>query len=266
MRKLAETLQANSELGGMIHNLRVEGGYGQDLVTLVGQTPNVCALSLVVNTAKSKEEIRGLAHASLLLNPSRLYLHGLGEVCQWADSETAEAMKEAFTASLASWTSLVRSIHRFLFLKRSLNGARIAVTQEELCMSKDCPPAYTKLSFDTLQSSSAFKKISLCETDLLAYLMACNVLQINWPEIVVCRRTHGELVNHMKRLGVPEHVQNRVVYVNTGRYLARKSLYESCRILYAVTFTRGIPGWRDLRTGFHSTASRRGHLASAEKC
>lgn len=108
VRQLAEVLQSNSELGSAVHNIRVEGGYGHDLATLVRHTPNVYALSLTLNSMESADGTSGMSTALPLLRPTRLYLHASGGPMYWATkNNTIMAIDHALVGALTNWTSLV---------------------------------------------------------------------------------------------------------------------------------------------------------------
>lgn len=103
VRQLGRVLKANPYLGALVRNLRLEGGYGRELLAVVKHMTQVDSLSLNAY-AKSKDTKAGLVRALPLLNPTRLYLHGLR---RWESNKNTTALRDALFEAWSTWTSLV---------------------------------------------------------------------------------------------------------------------------------------------------------------
>jgi hypothetical protein len=71
---LADTLKANKDLGKYIKNLRLEGGYGIAIHTILTLAPNITDLylSLII---WSHDSVSGLCRSLTAINPSRVILY-----------------------------------------------------------------------------------------------------------------------------------------------------------------------------------------------
>ena len=72
-RSVARLFQENPHLGECVVNLRLEGGYMEELCELVKSTPNVKNVFLSWNVGPS-QDVSGLLKALPLLSPESLYL------------------------------------------------------------------------------------------------------------------------------------------------------------------------------------------------
>nr|GAT57506.1 predicted protein [Mycena chlorophos] len=103
---LAATLEAHNGLGHHVRKLRVEGGYGGAMLTILRHSPNVTDLflSLEIYGATTTGICKGLP----LINPKRLILHE-GKAFRTTKSveEMVEAVANAITDSWDHLTSLV---------------------------------------------------------------------------------------------------------------------------------------------------------------
>jgi F-box-like len=105
---LASTLKAHNDLGKFIRKLRVEGGYGTAMHTILTFAPNITDLylSLVI---WSDDSVSGLCRSLATINPSRVILY---------DDKPGEAKFNAKARQLAlrlskcipSWSNLVLHI------------------------------------------------------------------------------------------------------------------------------------------------------------
>lgn len=107
MKRLMNTLQSSApprgRLTSMVRNLRIDGGYGRDLLTVAKLTNNVRVLSVQLRTF-SKYPTGGLARALACLNPAEVYLHGLG---QRHETKKAESNTQILLRAIPGWTALV---------------------------------------------------------------------------------------------------------------------------------------------------------------
>ncbi len=100
---LAETLLATPALGQYIRRLRLEGGYGRNLLTVVKHAPDIRVLSIQLDVM-SRSVTSGLSRSLLLLNPEELHLHGLGGR---RPNQKTEALLGKVVSALGTWKNLV---------------------------------------------------------------------------------------------------------------------------------------------------------------
>ncbi|KAJ7051648.1 hypothetical protein C8F01DRAFT_1376744 [Mycena amicta] len=75
-KALSSVVASNSQLGSLVRKLRVEGGYGAAMHTLLKHTPNITDLYLSFNLFP-RDSTDGLCKGISLINPSRLILADL---------------------------------------------------------------------------------------------------------------------------------------------------------------------------------------------
>ncbi|KAF7310310.1 F-box domain-containing protein [Mycena indigotica] len=101
-RVLANTLEKNPELGCYMKKLRVEGGYGQYMLTILKRTPNISHLSLSMDIW-DPDTTEGLCSGLSLINPSCLALRDTG-VCK--GNEVVKKLVGALDVALVEWKNL----------------------------------------------------------------------------------------------------------------------------------------------------------------
>lgn len=104
-KTVASLVRSNPVVGKAIRRLRIEGGCGKDLYTIVEHAPNI--RTLYINSYfKTAEGITGLRKALPVMRPEKLYFHfaGPGPRLNKAVVE-AKALLDSCIAD--SWTSLV---------------------------------------------------------------------------------------------------------------------------------------------------------------
>lgn len=74
-----------------------------------------------------------------------------------------------------------------------------------------------KCFFTSLESASALKSISMSEDNLIGeYLMKHSIFENARLESIICRNTHGFLVDlHLTRASIPQEMKKRLVCVET---------------------------------------------------
>jgi hypothetical protein len=75
-KALGESLSKNKDLGRFIKKLRVEGGYGTPMYTILAGSPNLTDLFLSFDILAS-DSTAGLCKGLPLINPTRLIAHDL---------------------------------------------------------------------------------------------------------------------------------------------------------------------------------------------
>ena len=118
MRQLATTLNSNPTLGLMIHNLRLDGGYGLQLHALLKCTPNVENLSLHLDLGVGAP-VTGFLRCipdSNILKPRALYIHHL--LFAGNKHNNRLTIVNAAWEAIMSWTSLVSKINEDPMLLR----------------------------------------------------------------------------------------------------------------------------------------------------
>ncbi|KAF7359035.1 F-box domain-containing protein [Mycena sanguinolenta] len=102
-KALSVALSGNKELGRFIKKLRVEGGYGAPLQTILQCSPNISDLflSLVIY---SSDNTSGLCRGLQLINPSRLILQE--QAHKPLENKMASQLIEALIRAMAKWDRL----------------------------------------------------------------------------------------------------------------------------------------------------------------
>lgn len=101
---LQRTLRANKEFGTLIRKLRVEGGYGGAMKTVLTLSPKITHIWLMLDLPGT-ENTTGLCSSLHLINPSRVVLHG-------ACLDPTVPSRKLITKIpdlLETWTNMVRS-------------------------------------------------------------------------------------------------------------------------------------------------------------
>ncbi|KAF7300748.1 F-box domain-containing protein [Mycena kentingensis (nom. inval.)] len=99
---LANALTQNRDLGRFVKRLRVEGGFGPSMKTILALTPNVTDLFLSLDIY-SNDSVVGLCGGMKLVSPSRLIL-----TCNvYTQNKTVAALVNALVAAISEWDRLV---------------------------------------------------------------------------------------------------------------------------------------------------------------
>lgn len=105
---LERTLRVHKELGVFIKKLRVEGGFGASMRTIIDSSPNIRDLCLSL-LLRSSDNVQGLMDSLATLRPTRLsVLHS------WkAPSGNSSVLNLAgkIRSCIESWCTLVRKYH-----------------------------------------------------------------------------------------------------------------------------------------------------------
>lgn len=104
VRQLAQLFRAHPELGAAVRNLRLQAGFGKDLVTIVKHAPNVRALAVNMEATASESTV-GILRVLPLLNPVRFYLHG--SATPRLANRKSIGVRDAVVESLSKWENLV---------------------------------------------------------------------------------------------------------------------------------------------------------------
>lgn len=105
-QRLACVLREHADIGQAVRNIRLQGGYGKDLLTVIKHTPRIHSLSLNASVL-AKDSNAGLLRSLPLMNPSRLYIHGFS--IKTARNQKSLAIKRALFAAIQNWSVLVGS-------------------------------------------------------------------------------------------------------------------------------------------------------------
>lgn len=104
-QRIAALFRANPGLGNAVRHVRLRGGYGKDLKTILCAAPNVQSLSVTLLKLQSKDSVAGLRSVIPKLNPSMLYVD-----FPWRlNKNRKEIIAVLVTAIGKQWTSLVRT-------------------------------------------------------------------------------------------------------------------------------------------------------------
>ncbi|KAK6997359.1 hypothetical protein R3P38DRAFT_3063842 [Favolaschia claudopus] len=101
---LAATFTTNPDLGQFIKKLRVEGGYGTFMLTIIQAAPKITDIYLTLLLEKS-DNASGLCQALPLLNPVRLILDGHG---LFRPSTSAKELYQTLEDCIIHWGKLTR--------------------------------------------------------------------------------------------------------------------------------------------------------------
>ncbi|KAK7035981.1 F-box domain-containing protein [Favolaschia claudopus] len=103
-KALANALSGNPELGRFIKKLRVEGGFGPPMHTILKSSPNVVDLFLALEIYSS-DNTTGLCKGLNLINPSRFILQDFRH--KPLENKVISQLLVALTQSLVKWNNLV---------------------------------------------------------------------------------------------------------------------------------------------------------------
>lgn len=105
---LSQVLSKNEQFGLIIKKLRVEGGYGPPMHTILQHTPNISDLfvSLIIWESDSTA---GLCQGLPLINPRRLIVRD-AEGYRFMTNKMGRDLEDALVASIPKWDRLVRSL------------------------------------------------------------------------------------------------------------------------------------------------------------
>ena len=95
------TLRGDPDLGKLVQNLRLEGGYGKDLPAVFDYLSNLHSLSIKCHIL-AKESNVGLIRILPSLKPARLFITDLGQ-----PNKKSAALQAALFAAMSGWQSLV---------------------------------------------------------------------------------------------------------------------------------------------------------------
>ncbi|KAJ7119096.1 hypothetical protein C8R44DRAFT_188691 [Mycena epipterygia] len=102
-KALAQTLSKNQELGQFIKKLRVEGGYGAPMATILKYSPNISDLFISFEIWAS-DKTDGLCKGLSLINPMRVILRD-SEYKQLNNKMVAN-LEDALTVAISKWDRL----------------------------------------------------------------------------------------------------------------------------------------------------------------
>ncbi|KAK7035983.1 F-box domain-containing protein [Favolaschia claudopus] len=103
-KSLATVLSGSSELGHFIKKLRVEGGFGPAMQTILRCSPNITDLFLTLEIYSS-DNTGGLCRGLSLINPSRFILQDFKD--KILDNKMVSQLLEALSQSSGKWSNLV---------------------------------------------------------------------------------------------------------------------------------------------------------------
>ncbi|KAF7331412.1 F-box domain-containing protein [Mycena kentingensis (nom. inval.)] len=98
---LGRALQQNKDLGRFVKRLRVEGGFGPSMKTILGLTPNVVDLFLSLGIY-SNDSTGGLCGGLALISPTTLILSSTS----WTRNKAVNALMDALVAAIPGWDRL----------------------------------------------------------------------------------------------------------------------------------------------------------------
>ena len=105
VKSLASFVRANPLLGAMIRNLRIDGGYGRHLYTIVKHAPRIRAISVQLHVL-SKDSNTGLLQALPCMDPTEIYVHNRARRRRDMNKKW-QANKNAVVQAMSTWKSLV---------------------------------------------------------------------------------------------------------------------------------------------------------------
>ncbi|KAK7024059.1 F-box domain-containing protein [Favolaschia claudopus] len=103
-KALAAALSGNPQLGRFIKKLRVEGGFGPSMQTVLRCSPNITDLFLTLEIFSS-DHTGGLCKGLSFINPSRLILQNFRRKA--LDNKMVSQMLEALAKASSKWNNLV---------------------------------------------------------------------------------------------------------------------------------------------------------------
>jgi hypothetical protein len=104
-KALSVALSGNEQLGQFIKKLRVEGGYGQPMHTILKCSPNISDLFLSL-AIYSSDNTSGLCKGLSLINPTRLILRD-SERGRSLENKVVSQLLDALSKSIPKWDRLV---------------------------------------------------------------------------------------------------------------------------------------------------------------
>jgi hypothetical protein len=104
-RALERTLRTNTTLGPKIRKLRVEGGYGSAMHTIMTSAPNITEFCILMDIQPS-DSVRGLCSSLSSINPSCVVILGCPDTRRNA---RLNELAENLNLCLKSWTNMVSS-------------------------------------------------------------------------------------------------------------------------------------------------------------
>ena len=104
-KALGVALTENNDLGRFIKKLRVEGGYGSPMYTILRHSPNISDLFLTLEIY-SDDNTNGLCQGLQLINPTRLILR---DSPQPLKNRMVLQLLNALPQAISQWDHLVRS-------------------------------------------------------------------------------------------------------------------------------------------------------------
>ncbi|GJE89703.1 hypothetical protein PsYK624_058090 [Phanerochaete sordida] len=162
-KAVAALIRSTPVVGQAIRRLRIEGGCGKDLYTIVRNAPNVHTLYICVHV-KASEGIAGLRKALPLLQPRKLYwYHEQSQL-----NKPAKEAKELLQSCIARrWTSLRTVVlDRYFDMKADIASAlSTAPALEELVLAHDyiAREWAAKGFYNTFGQNPSLKEISMTE-------------------------------------------------------------------------------------------------------
>lgn len=104
VKNFADTLSANPELGKLVRNLRLDGGYGTHLYAASKHLKNLHSLA-ILSDILAKESTAGLARALPTLNPVQVFFRG--PIYHYARNKKSQDVFHIFCKAITNWPSLV---------------------------------------------------------------------------------------------------------------------------------------------------------------
>ncbi|KAJ7604117.1 hypothetical protein FB45DRAFT_1083327 [Roridomyces roridus] len=123
-KALAQVLDKNPDLGQFIRRLRLEGGYGVPMRTILASSPNISDIFVTLDVVSSDSAV-GLYHGLGWINPRRLILHDSFE--QPCKNKTASKLLEGLNKAIPHWERLTAlelpvTLHKYPGEKVDLMG------------------------------------------------------------------------------------------------------------------------------------------------
>ncbi|KAF7331507.1 hypothetical protein MKEN_00029600 [Mycena kentingensis (nom. inval.)] len=129
---LQAALHANNDLGAFIKRLRVEGGFGAPMRTILQLSPNITDLFVVVSLWSS-ESTTGLCAGLTAINPRRLIIQDTYDID--GNKQNRELVKVLGRCISKTWSKL-KSIHLPYSIALRRAGGRCAVLYEAVTKSE----------------------------------------------------------------------------------------------------------------------------------
>ncbi|KAJ7294077.1 hypothetical protein C8J57DRAFT_1043550 [Mycena rebaudengoi] len=101
-KALGDALSKNKDLGRFIKKIRVEGGYGTPMYTILASSPNLTDLFLSFDVFAS-DSTAALCKGLTLINPTRLIMHDSHP----KQNKMVEALVDELTRLIPKWRHLV---------------------------------------------------------------------------------------------------------------------------------------------------------------